>query len=346
MIFAFPYTKTNPAKDFEAISPPDDKINALKFSPTTSHTPKTFLIAGSGDRTLRCWEVEEGNRTVPRVMKIFTGPVTDVAWTEDALQVFIATGDNMAHLWDLGSDQIINVAQHNGPVTTCHVINAHNYRCLMTGSLDRTLKFWDTRSPVPMGTIILPERCCCAAVDYPMAAVATADGAVIIYDLENGPNECKRHRTPLNYDHRSIAIFRDKESVPTGYALSNVEGVVAIQHVNASHEHKNFTFMCNRGDSPSASGDFFPVNDLAFHPVHGSLATAGSDGIYNFWDIDERMGIKYSNKLDQAILKCAICDQGQLFAYAIGNDGLKPYSFADLGKKPRIFLRRCFEDMR
>lgn len=34
----------------------------------------------------------------------------------------------------------------------------------MTGSWDKTLKFWDTRSPTPMLTINLPERCYCADV--------------------------------------------------------------------------------------------------------------------------------------------------------------------------------------
>lgn len=29
---------------------------------------------------------------------------------------------------------------------------------------------------------------------------------------------------------------------------------------------------------------FTAVNTMAFHPVHGTFATAGSDGTYNFWD--------------------------------------------------------------
>ena len=34
------------------------------------------------------------------------------------------------------------------------------------------------------------------------------------------------------------------------------------------------------------------VNDIAFHPTHGTLATVGSDGRYYFWDKDARTKLK------------------------------------------------------
>ena len=57
----------------------------------------------------------------------------------------------------------------------------------MTGSWDRTLKFWDTRSPNPMMQIQLPERAYCVDVKYPMAVCGTAGRGIIIYQLENQP---------------------------------------------------------------------------------------------------------------------------------------------------------------
>lgn len=179
----------------------------------------------------------------------------------------------------------------------------------MTCSSDRTVKFWDTRSAIPMAVIYLPERCSCAAVDYPMAAIATANPVVIVYNLVHGPIEFMRQKTPLNYDHRAISIFRDQEGVPIGYAVSNIEGYVAIQHVNASDAHKAYNFMCNRAMG-SLPHYFYPVNDLVFHPTLSTLATAGSDGIYNYWDTEGHIGMKYSNTTVQSITKCAMCTQG------------------------------------
>ena len=61
----------------------------------------------------------------------------------------------------------------------------------MTGSWDKTLKFWDTRTANPILTLNLGERCYTADVIYPMAIVATAQRGIIVYQLENQPQEFK-----------------------------------------------------------------------------------------------------------------------------------------------------------
>jgi hypothetical protein len=43
-------------------------------------------------------------------------------------------------MWDLNSNQAIQVAQHDAPVKTVHYIKANNYTCVMTGSWDKTIK--------------------------------------------------------------------------------------------------------------------------------------------------------------------------------------------------------------
>ena len=49
-----------------------------------------------------------------------------------------------------------------------------------------------------------------------MAVVGTAARGLIIYQLETQPREYKRVESPLKYQHRCVAIFRDKKKVPTG----------------------------------------------------------------------------------------------------------------------------------
>jgi len=51
------------------------------------------------------------------------------------------------------------------------------------------------------------------------------------------------------------------------------------------------------GFSSSAALDIYVVNGIAFHPVHGSLATVGSDGRFSFWDKDARTKLKTSEQL-------------------------------------------------
>ncbi|CAG2062032.1 unnamed protein product, partial [Timema podura] len=70
----------NPMKDFEVTSPPDDSISSLAFSPAT--IPQNFLIAGSWDNNVRCWEVEQTGKTIPKSMQTMQGPVLDVCWSD------------------------------------------------------------------------------------------------------------------------------------------------------------------------------------------------------------------------------------------------------------------------
>lgn len=156
-----------------------------------------------------------------------------------------------------------------------------------------------------------------------MAIVGTANRHVIIYSLENQPQEYKRHESPLKYQHRCVAIFNDKKKAPVGYALGSIEGRVAIQYLNPATPKDNFTFKCHRVNVSNNFQDIYAVNDIAFHPVHGTLVTVGSDGTFSFWDKDARTKLKSSETIDQSITKCAFNYSGHIFAYAVGYDWSK-----------------------
>lgn len=258
----------------------------------------------------------------------------------------MASCDKQVKCWDLGSDQVVQVAAHNAPVKTCHWVKGSGYTCLMTGSWDKTLKFWDTRSPQPLKSIDLPERVYCADVDYPMAVVGLAGRMVIVYSLEKEPTEFKKQESPLKYQHRVVSIFKDKKKTPTGYALGSIEGRVAIQYVTPTNPKDNFTFKCHRTGGTNGYQDIFAVNDIAFHPSYGTLATAGSDGSFGFWDKDARTKLKSSEAMDQPITKCCFNSNGQIFAYALGYDWSKGYEYHTPTKKTSIYLHPCFEELK
>ena len=58
----------NPMKDAEVTNPPDDSVSCLRFSPPS--IPNTsFLIAGSWDNNVRCWEIQSNGTSVPKSMQ-------------------------------------------------------------------------------------------------------------------------------------------------------------------------------------------------------------------------------------------------------------------------------------
>jgi len=50
------------------------------------------------------------------------------------------------------------------------------------------------------------------------------------------------------------------------------------------------------------------VNDIAFHPQHGTLATVGSDGKFSFWDKDARTKLKVWQKSKCLVLEIKIME--------------------------------------
>jgi mRNA export factor len=56
---------------------------------------------------------------------------------------------------------------------------------LVTGSWDKTVKYWDLRSPQPMATVQLPERVYSMDLVNPLLVVGTAERHICIFNLSN-----------------------------------------------------------------------------------------------------------------------------------------------------------------
>lgn len=65
------------------------------------------------------------------------------------------------------------------------------------------------------------------------------------------------------------------------------------------------------------------MNDIVFHPIHGTLATVGSDGKFSFWDKDARTKLKTSEAMESPITNCCFNATGQIFAYSVSYDWSK-----------------------
>jgi mRNA export factor len=317
----------NPNKDVEVNSPPDDGISSLAFSPKAN-----YLIASSWDSKVRCWEVQSNGNTVPKKMYQHEAPVLSACWSADGTRIFSGGCDNKAKVYSLGTDQIMQLGQHNAPIK--HVFWIEDMQCLLTGSWDKTLKYWDGRSPNAASSIDLPERLYCMDISFPLAVAGTAERHVIIYDLRRPTVEFKRFASPLKFQSRVISCFPDK----TGFALGSIEGRVAIHHVDDKDTSKNFAFKCHR-----EGNEVYAVNSIAFHPGFGTFATTGSDGTFNFWDKDSKQRLKPFNKCN-APIPCGVFNHdGSIFAYAVSYDWSKGVEFYNPHQKNYILLHPTTE---
>ena len=70
----------NSMKAFEVVQSPDDTVTCMAFSPA-SVTQANYLIAGSWDNNVRCWEIQSSGNSIPKHQQTMTAPVMDVAWS-------------------------------------------------------------------------------------------------------------------------------------------------------------------------------------------------------------------------------------------------------------------------
>merc|ERR1712137_1140802 len=187
---------------------------------------------------------------------------------------------------------------------------------VVTGSWDKTLKFWDVRSPKMILSHNLSDKVSCMDVKYPLCAVATENKKVVVYNLENPQTPFKESETQLKLQTRSVSCFTDK----SGYTVGSIEGRVRVEYITPSMSTSSFAFKCHRDSTKNLA---YAVNSMAFHPTHGTFVTAGSDGAFHFWDKDSKQRLKQFKNCSAPITCARFNHTGDLLAYSVGYDWSK-----------------------
>uniref|UniRef100_A0A7S4F2T8 Peroxin-7 n=1 Tax=Chrysotila carterae TaxID=13221 RepID=A0A7S4F2T8_CHRCT len=168
----------NPNNDMEVPNAATDGISCVEWSPTAN-----YLVAGSWDNQIRCWEVMSNGSTTPKASISHSAPILCASWSSDGARVYTGSCDKTAKVWDLATNQSMQVAAHDAPIKDIFWAPENNF--LVTASWDKTIKFWDCKSPTPGATLQLPERAYATDVRGQLLVCATADRKVVIVNLSN-----------------------------------------------------------------------------------------------------------------------------------------------------------------
>lgn len=85
-------------------------------------------------------------------------------------------------------------------------------------------------------------------------------------------------------------------------------------------------FKCHRSPPINNIVNVYALNAISFHPVYGTLSTAGSDGTFCFWDKGARCQLKHYQHVGNSISATDFNRDGSMFAYAVSYDWSKGYA--------------------
>lgn len=203
------------------------------------------------------------------------------------------------------------VAIHDAPIRSVRFFSHPNSNepMIVTGSWDKTIKYWDIRAPTgqPASTLTLQDRVYAMDVKDTLLVVGDADTNIYIVNLNEADKVFRTRNSPLKCQTRAICCFTDS----TGFAMGSIEGRGAFQWV-ADQEYatcvyiifrsikllienrRSYTFKCHRNPSTTAANttDVYTLNAISTHPTYGTFSTAGSDGTFQFWDKERKCRLK------------------------------------------------------
>jgi mRNA export factor len=226
---------------------------------------------------------------------------------------------------------------------------------IVTGSWDKTVKYWDLRSSTPAASIPCQERVYAMDVKDKLLVIATAERHVNVVNLDDPGKFFKTMQSPLKHQTRAVSCFKEAN----GFMIGSIEGRCAFQYINEKESKfvpvlqfemhanmcsLNMSFKCHRDPVVNNTISIWTINTISTHPIFGTFSTAGSDGTFHFWDKDARCRLKGYPAVGGSISASAFNRDGTIFAYAVSYDWHKGYASNNPQYPNKIMLHPVTEE--
>jgi len=282
-----------------------------------------FLLVSSWDSQVRLYDLQLNTLKSSYQHK---SAVLDCCFS-DRNHAYSAGLDKSIKTHDFNSSVNSIVGTHEKPIKCLEFNSTTNL--LISGSWDATIKLWDPRADhACVGTYKQPDKIFTISHTNEKLVVGTSGRHVHIYDLRFMDEPQQRRESSLKYQTRCIRCFPNG----TGYALSSIEGRVAMEYFDPSPEiqTKKYAFKCHRTTQNNVD-TVYPVNSLAFHQGFGTFATGGCDGYVNVWDGEHKKRLCQLHKYPSSIAALAFSEDGSMLAIA------SSYTFEEGEKESNIY---------
>ncbi|KAJ2786177.1 mitotic spindle checkpoint protein Bub3 [Coemansia javaensis] len=289
------------SKQFELSQPPGDGVSSVRFHPADDGA----LLIGSWDQQVRLYDAH-GN-ALRASHHAHRAAVLGVAFGGE--RAFSGGLDRRVLAWEGAYTQTREIGRHDGEVSALEY--AADSALALTGSWDRTLRAWDCRAPGEAARVPVEERIYSMSAQGPLLGVALAGRRILIYDTRRLADPLESRESSLKFPTRCLRLMPGGR----GFVCASVEGRVAVEYLGDAAQG-NYAFKCHRRTGDDGVDLVYPVNAVAFHPVHHTFVTGGSDGAVSLWDPDNKKRLKQYQGYPTAIAALDFNASGTLLAVA------------------------------
>ena len=265
---------------------------------------------------------------------------------------------------DLSTGTQSVLSSHTAGVKSLAYSSTHSL--LISASWDSTIHVHHPSSPstAPPTTIKLPSKPFSLSLSPTKLVVAMSSRALHIYDLAAlasdssaaavpaqelaGANEYmplttepwQRRESSLKFMTRAVSCMPND----AGYASSSIEGRVAVEWFDPSEtsQARKYAFKCHRQPGQDGVDVVYPVNALAFHPVHGTFASGGGDGFVALWDGVAKRRIRQYQRYAASVAALSFSGDGRFLAVGI-SPGFEDGKEGEAEGAIKVFIRELGE---